>query len=380
VDERRTITVDADVLGRRRTGEESYVAGLLEGLGGLDLPFRVVAYVRSAAALPPAATAGGVVEAAELAVGSNYARIGAALPRRLHRDRPALHHGNYVLPPGLPCPAVVTVHDASWARLADSMPRADRLAFGRFVPWSARRAARVVTVSEHARADLLALWPWLAPERIVAIPNGVSAAFRPLDDASRRVADRFGIEAPYALALGALQPRKNVPRLLEAWATLKARAPGPELLVLAGKPKQDADRYRALAARFGIADEVRFLGHVKAGEPLVELIAGARALVDVSLYEGFGLPVLEAMACGTPVIATAVGGIPEIVGTKYAGRLVTRRDGAAFASAVREQLAAGIDRAAVRRHAEAFGWDPTTQAQIDLFTRLAGRAESGVGA
>jgi glycosyltransferase involved in cell wall biosynthesis len=254
------------------------------------------------------------------------------------------------------------------------MPRADRLAFGRFVPWSARRAARVVTVSEHARADLLALWPWLVPERIVAIPNGVSAAFRPLDDASRRVADRFGIEAPYALALGALQPRKNVPRLLEAWATLKARAPGPELLVLAGKPKQDADRYRALAARFGIADEVRFLGHVEAGEPLVELIAGARALVDVSLYEGFGLPVLEAMACGTPVVAADATALPETAGE--AGLLVDPLSPGAIA----DGLATLLRRPSERerrvelglRRAATFTWQRTAERTAEVWLDVLG--------
>jgi glycosyltransferase involved in cell wall biosynthesis len=375
VPERPTITVDADVLGRRRTGEESYVAGLLEGLGGLDLPFRVVAYVRSAAAVPEAATARGTVEAVEVPLRSNYARVGVALPRRLRRDRPALHHGNYVLPPALPCPAVVTVHDASWARLAESMPRADRVAFGRFVPWSARRAARVVTVSEHAREDLLALWPWLAPERIVAIPNGVSAAFRPLDDAAARAAERFGLQAPYALALGALQPRKNVARLLEAWATLKARAPGPEVLVLAGKPKQDADRYRALAARFGIADEVRFLGHVEAGEPLVELIAGARVLVDVSLYEGFGLPVLEAMACGTPVVAADATALPETAGE--AGVLVDPLSPGAIADGIATVLRRPTERA--RRselgllRAAGFTWRRTAERTAEVWLDVLGR-------
>jgi glycosyltransferase involved in cell wall biosynthesis len=312
-------------------------------------------------------------------VRSNYARVGVALPRRLRRDRPALHHGNYVLPPALPCPAVVTVHDASWARLAESMPRADRLAFGRFVPWSARRAARVVTVSEHARADLLALWPWLGPERIVAIPNGVSAAFRPLDDAPALVAARFGLDAPYALALGALQPRKNVPRLLEAWATLKARAPGPERLVFAGKPKQDAERYRALAARFGIADEVRFLGHVEAGEPLVELIAGASVLVDVSLYEGFGLPVLEAMACGTPVVAADATALPETAGE--AGVLVDPLSPGAIADGIATLLRRPSERA--RRvelgleRAAAFTWRRTAERTAEVWLDVLGGRPDG---
>ena len=155
-----TVTFDADVLGRRRGGEETMVRGLLDGLAALDLPFRVLAYMRDPAAFP----ARGRVQPVALPVSSNYARVAVALPRQLARDRPALHHGNYVLPPRLPCPAVLTISDCSWARLGESMPVADRLAFRRFVPWSAQaRGAHHRPSREHARTDLLDLFPWLDP-------------------------------------------------------------------------------------------------------------------------------------------------------------------------------------------------------------------------
>src|SRR4051794_32721410 len=171
-----TVTFDADVLGRQRGGEETMVRGLLDGLASIDLPFRVLAYVRDVAAFP----ARGRVTPVALPVGSNYARVAYALPRRLPRARPGLHHGNYVLPPALPCPAVLTVSDCSWAHLGESMPVADRLAFQRFVPWSAKRAAHVLTLSEHARSELLGLFDWLrggrvtpgAPARRAALPAG----------------------------------------------------------------------------------------------------------------------------------------------------------------------------------------------------------------
>ena len=301
-----TVSFDADVLGRRRGGEETMVRGLLEGLGSLDLPFRVLAYVREAAALEPC----GRVTPVTVPVGSNYARVAIALPRQLRRDRPALHHGNYILPPRLPCPGVLTVSDCSWAHLGESMPVADRLAFQRFVPWSARRAAHVLTISEHARDELLELFAFLDPDQLTVLPLAVDARFRPVSPDP----GRFGLADPYVVCLGAVQPRKNLGRLLEAWATLRARGTlDGAVLAIAGRPKQEAEAYAADAERLGIADAVRWLGYVDDAE-VPTLLAGARCLAFPSLYEGFGLPVVEAMAAGCPVVTSDATSLPEAAG------------------------------------------------------------------
>jgi len=298
-----TVTFDADVLGRQRGGEETMVRGLLDGLASIDLPFRVLAYVRDTAALEPR----GRVTPVAVAVGSNYARVAYALPRQLRRDRPDLHHGNYVLPPRLPCPAVLTVSDCSWAHLGESMPVADRLAFQRFVPWSAKRAAHVLTISEHARSELLELFGWLDGDRITVLPLAVDARFRPVPPDP----GRFGLDGPYVVCLGAVQPRKNLGRLLEAWATLRARGDlDGAVLAIAGRLKQDGDEFAATAERLGIADAVRWLGYV-ADEDVPALLAGARCLAFPSLYEGFGLPVVEAMATGCPVVTSDAPSLPE---------------------------------------------------------------------
>src|SRR3954468_24693102 len=298
-----TVTFDADVLGRQRGGEETMVRGLLDGPPSTALPFRVLAYVRDTAALPPR----GRVTPVAVPVGSNYARVAYALPRRLRRDRPDLHHGNYVLPPRLPCPAVLTVSDCSWAHLGESMPVADRLAFQRFVPWSARRAAHVLTISQHARSELLGLFDWLEEDRITVVPLAVDARSRPV----RPPPGRFGLDGPYVVCLGAVQPRKNLGRLLEAWATLRARGDlDGAVLAIAGRLKQDGAQFAATAGRLGIADAVRWLGYV-ADEDVPALLAGARCLAFPSLYEGFGLPVVEAMAAGCPVVTSDATSLPE---------------------------------------------------------------------
>ena len=279
------------------------VRGLLDGLASIDLPFRVLAYVRDVEAFP----ARGSVTPVAVPVGSNYVRVAYALPRRLRRDRPDLHHGNYVLPPALPCPAVLTVSDCSWAHLGESMPVADRLAFQRFVPWSARRAAHVLTISEHARSELLDLFDWLDEDGITVLPLAVDARFRPVPPDP----GRFGLAGPYVVCLGAVQPRKNLGRLLEAWATLRARGEldGAQLAI-AGRLKQGGDEFAATAERLGIAEEVRWLGYV-ADKDVPTLLAGARCLAFPSLYEGFGLPVVEAMAAGCPVVTSDATSLPE---------------------------------------------------------------------
>ena len=309
------IAFDADVIGRHRTGDETFATGILSALAArTDLPFSIVAYVRDPALVPASITASGVVRPVAVDVDSNYRRVAVSLPTRLRADRPALYHGNYVLPPGLPCPGVVTVHDCSYRFAPELMPRADAFAFGRFVPWSVRRAARVVTVSEHARGDLLRAVPGVEPSRVVAIPNGVSPVFAPSAGAATGVRERYGLEPGFILFIGALQPRKNLLRLLEAYAVVAAARADAPSLVLVGDAKQDGEELTARIASLGLTARVHRIGYVERPEDLRDLYAAAAVFAFPSLYEGFGLPVAEAMACGTPVLAAAATALPETAG------------------------------------------------------------------
>jgi glycosyltransferase involved in cell wall biosynthesis len=319
------VVIDADVLGRHRTGDETYVRNLLRELSPLaeDAGVRIAAVARRADLVPEG------IEALVLETAWQELRLSWALPRLLRRVSAALVHMQYALPVRCPCPAVVTIHDLSFERDPTLMGRKDLAVFRRAVPRAARKAARVLTVSERTRADLEELYR-LAPDAIVVTPNGVDPAFSPGGVGHRR---------DYALTVGAIQPRKN--QLAALAAARDAGLP----LVIAGPPKDVA-----LAAELERRG-ARVEGYVET-ERLVELYRGAACLVQASHYEGFGLPVLEAMACGTPVVTVPDPALLEVVGP---AAVVVEKD----------ELADGIRRA-LREHdrlsyaglerARAFSW------------------------
>ena len=232
----------------------------------------------------------------------------------------------------------------------------------RLVAWASRNAAASVTVSSALREVLLDLGA--PPERVHVLRNGVDLeVFRP--PADRKAARRgLGVEGrPVLVSVGNLVELKGHDLAVEALASL----PGHSLLVVGDGPERRA--LEALASRLGVADRVRFLGRV-AHEGLAEIYGAADALVLASSREGWPNVLLEAMACGTPAIATRVGGVPEIMTAPEAGLLLPERSPAAIAAAVGELLADPPPRDAARRHAARFSWDETVRSQLDLFWSL----------
>ena len=330
------IVVDADFIGRHRTGDETYVDNLLRALVPLARAGELAALVRDDALAPPGIRPL-VVEAR-----SQELRMLWSVPRVLRRIRPALAHFVHALPIGLPCPAVVTVQDVSFAREPELMSRKDRLAFRLAVPRAVRRAARVLAISERTKRDIVELYG--VPEgKVVVTPLGVDPAFSQGDGDARE----------YALFVGAVQARKDPLAALAA-----ARDAGLPLVVVG--PAKEPRLVEQL--RRGGAD-VR--GYVSKDE-LASLYRGAACLILPSRYEGFGLTVVEAMASGTPVVAAPDEALREVAGD---AALFANRD--ELADAVREALrdrdrlvAAGLERA------KRFTWAETARKTLAVYREV----------
>jgi glycosyltransferase involved in cell wall biosynthesis len=246
------------------------------------------------------------------------ARLLWRLPTKMRHLRPRVAHFQYIVPPAYRGRAVVTVHDLSYELLPELEDRVDGWALRRLVPPSVRRAAKVFTVSEWTKADLVRRYQ-IDPERVVVTPNGVDPRFRPEGETP-------DLE-PYVLFVGALRARKDPVTALEAMA----RLPSDLHLMMVGPPKGEERHVEATVERLGLGTRVHVLGHVSQ-RALAALYRGAQCLMLPSRYEGFALPVVEAMASGTPVVSTTVGAIPEIAGD--AAVLVPPRDPVALAEAV----------------------------------------------
>jgi len=273
---------------------------------------------------------------------------------------------NFVPPPTTTDHLVATVHDLAFRLFPETAPHGTRRWLAR-LDAALRRAARVIVPSTCTKDDLCEIYP-VDLARVVVVPQGVDhARFNP--DARTRsasVSARYGLHGPYLLALGGIEPRKNLPALLHAYASLPSDL-RPVLAVAGGSVEWNPEGPSALrSALLELRPEVRagvvVTGYVR-DEDVPPLIAGALALAYPSRYEGFGLPVLEAMACGTPVLSSSVSAIPEVAGD--AATLVDPSDPEAIADglgrivedgALRSRLSeAGVERA------RGFTWSATAE-------------------
>jgi len=234
------------------------------------------------------------------------------------------------LPVYHPPASVATVHDLGYLRFPDEHAGTGRRARDWANRWSARHARRVIAVSGATRDDLVRAYG-VPPARIAVVRHGLDPVFRPVDDGERRrIRARYKLDAPYFLFVGTLQPRKNYERLLRAFDRF-AIGDSTHQLVLVGGHGWQADRLERALRLMHARASVRVLGYVEDAD-LPALYGGAVALAFPSLYEGFGLPALEAMGCGTPVLASNSSSLPEVVGD--AGLLVDPLDIDAIADAL----------------------------------------------
>jgi glycosyltransferase involved in cell wall biosynthesis len=358
------------LLEPRKSGVETYTLNLIRSL--LSLPERpeVFLYAARGGAHPEDALP--LIQAADRARVSRIPRLWLRLrmPVLMKWDGVEVaHFPGTILPAWLPCPAVVTFYDLAALRYPDLYDPAELGHYENLIPSAARRSAAVLAISECTKRDLVEHFG-IPPAKVFATPLGVDSQFRPVPDAAVQVEQRFGLRRPYILAcVGSGHPRKNLKAVIDAFSRL-SRAD----LALAIVGAADRDQQALGAARASPAsDRIVRLGHV-AEEHLPLIYSAATVFCFPSLYEGFGLPVLEAMACGTAVVCANTSSLPETAGD--AALLVDPKAPDDLDEAL-GSLLEDVDRrkslvARGLEHAKQFTWARTAELTLGAYEAAAG--------
>ncbi len=369
------IGIDAHAIGAQQGGNETYIRNLIRALAALDADNRYTIYLANAQAAAEWQN-GFVAQHPNFSVRllpppTPLVRVPVFLTYELRRRPVDVLHVQYTAPPFCPAPVVATIHDLAFEHLPETFTRRGSLQLKLTVRRTARRAARIATVSEYSRQDLLRTYR-LAPEKVVTTYNGIEPHFttqtRAADEAAQ-VRQRFGIAREFLLAVGSLQPRKNLERLIRTYARLRREQPdfAPQLVIV-GRKLWLAESIFAEVSRQPWASDVILTGYVS-DDDLPALYRTASAFVYPSLFEGFGLPPLEAMACGTPVITSNISSLPEVAGS--AALLIDPLNEQELAAALQRILNDQPLRARLRaegvRQAAKFTWRDAAEKTLQLY-------------
>jgi glycosyltransferase involved in cell wall biosynthesis len=369
------IGIDAHAIGARQGGNETYIANLIKSLAEIDGENLYTIYLANA----------GAAEEWREAFAKRYknfsvrllppptplVRVPVYLTYELFRRPVDVLHVQYTAPPFCRVPLVVTIHDLAFEVMPETFTRRGSFQLKLTVRRTAKKAARVATVSEYSRQDLLSIYK-LTPEKVAVTYNGIGSHFVPqpsVQNEAEEIRRRFGVSRDFLLAVGSLQPRKNLVRLIRAYARLRGeREDFSPQLVIVGRKLWLASEIFDEVKRQRWADDVILTGYVSDAD-LPALYRAARAFVYPSLFEGFGLPPLEAMACGTPVVTSDVSSLPEVAGD--AALLIDPKDERALADALVEIVNNEGLRAELREkgivQAKKFTWREAAEKTLSLY-------------
>lgn len=367
------IAIDAHAVGTGLAGNESYVTNLVEALAEVDTINRYTLYVTKREAVERYSGRWPHVSVRLTQPHTPLVRIPLTLVAELRRRPVDLLHVQYTAPPLAPCPIVATIHDLSFEHLPQTFKRRSRMQLRLTVRRTARAAAHVIAPSDYSRRDIIKTYG-IPAERASVTPLAAPAHFAPVTSESEieRVRDAYGIEGDYVLAVGSIQPRKNLVRLIAAYALLRRTRAMESLprLVLVGKRAWLYGETLGAVRQYGLHNFVTFTGYVSAAD-LPALYTGALCFVYPSYFEGFGLPPLEAMQCGAPVITGDRTSLPEVVGD--AGLMVDPFDEQALCAAIARVIDDDRLRAELRRkgleRARLFDWRETARLTLAVYER-----------
>lgn len=351
-------------------GLGSYTRSLTHGLAAVDPHGDYTLFFSPTAPTTPLAGAEGMRRVV-VPTRNALVRYFATLPLALARERIDVVHVQYAAPPFCPARIVVTIHDLIHERHPEFYPHDMVVKYRAIVPLTVRKAAIVLTISEYSKRDIMHRY-CVPPEKIVVAPRTASPAFVRLHDQARLAAvrERYGTGEHFILSVGNIERRKNLKTLIAAYVRLRQAEAASAKLVLVGSKGWLHDDVFAAARDSGYVDQLVFT-EVVPEEDLAALYNAADLFVYPSLFEGFGLPPLEAMACGTPVVTSNTSSLPEVVGNAALMVGPLDVDGLAGAMsrvlgdpALRARLSAqGLERATL------FSWEREARITLDAYRR-----------
>ena len=369
------IGVEGRTLQGRRYGVARYLVNLLRNLVDIDEANEYAVYLSEP--IEPLGFTSAHLEEKVIAGGPSLTWRHLRLPRAMKADGIDLHFSpSYFLPLYEVCPSVVVVHDLTFRAHPEWFARDWRMRFDDIFWHKVKKADHIITVSEYSKADIIELLK-VDPGRVTAIPEAADEYFRPVEDQAKleEVREKFGVPAGFVFTVGAIHTRRNLERLIEALAMARDATGADPFLLIMGTPAEFSPTVdiHGAAARCGLSERVRHVEYVTE-EDLLLLYNACGLFAYTSLYEGFGLPVIEAMACGAPVVCSNVTSIPEVAGDAalYFNPEITEEIGEVIASALsdatlRDRLGkAGIERAA------GFSWRRTATETLGVFNKVLG--------
>ena len=307
------IGIDAHTLGSKSSGNESYYLQLLQDLAKApDDGNQYVIYftLENGKAKIPAASKFVVKR---IRPATPYIRIPLSFPLEFQREKLNVFHAQFIIPPFCNSKAITTIPDILFESHPEFFTQAENFRFRILMPWSARRADHIITVSQASRNEIVRRYH-IDPEKISVIDEAPRDEFRPMDrdECTARIQSKYGVGNPFLLYVGRINPRKNLLRLIEAFSILRRKG-SPHNLVIVGKQDFRADLVLQKVKDLSLEDAVVFAGYVDWDDVPVFYNA-ADVFVYPSICEGFGLPVVEAMACGVPVVTSYGSSLEEVAG------------------------------------------------------------------
>lgn len=367
------------MVGERETGNETYTVNLLRGLAEQGSAEEYLLLSPNPERLKQIVDMSPRFHAVKVWPAQSLVRIPLSTPVVTWRRRADLvHMTTYIAPPWPGRPSVVTIHDLSFLEYPEAFSWRVRTVLTALVPGSVRRAARVIAVSDWTKRDLIRRYS-VPEDQIVVTKEAPAPEFKQISDATQRALPE-GVREPFVLAVGNLEPRKNLARLIEAFGVLVRQRGFSGSLVLVGKSDARSGPVVRIVRERGLETRIVFTGFVSQST-LTLLYNRAALFVYPSLYEGFGLPPLEAMACGCPVVASNVTALPETLGD--AALLVDPLSISAMVEAMASVLEGPPMARALRekglKQARRYSWKQTAAQTREVYTDVLSRRKASAG-